>query len=184
MDTLYIARFVPDADSAFEQLRHELPWERRDSTPRCEHYSNDTDVPYTYGAGAGIRTYQPQPWHPVTLDIRAMLETMLGVTFDVCFTNLYLNQRDWLGWHADDSPEMDPDRPIVSVSLGAERDIATRVTAQPDQVTVQRLGHGSAFIMPAGYQRTHQHRIPKAGYVTGERISLTYRGYLPANTTA
>jgi hypothetical protein len=43
--------------------------------------------------------------------------------------------------------------------------------------------------MPAGFQQTHKHCIPKAGYQTnmlegfeyhfGERISLTYRGFLP-----
>ena len=98
---------------------------------------------------------------------------------DVCFLNLYLNQRDYLGWHADDSPEMDDERPIVSVSLGAERDIQMKpIDGTAADVETIRLGHGSAFIMLPGVQDTHRHRIPKSGFVVGERISLTFRGYV------
>lgn len=42
-----------------------------------------------------------------------------------------------------------------------------------------KLESGSLCLMAAGMQQTHLHRIPKAGFVCGERVSLTFRGYLP-----
>ena len=41
-----------------------------------------------------------------------------------------------------------------------------------------RLGHGSLCLMAPGMQDTWQHRIPKASFQCGERISLTFRGYV------
>jgi len=40
------------------------------------------------------------------LEARARLEARYDCLLDVCFLNRYLDARDWLGWHADDSPEM------------------------------------------------------------------------------
>lgn len=173
----YIPNFVTDPDAAFAALKEGLDWERRDDAPRCEYYCNDVDEPYVYGRGAGRRTYLPRPYIPEILSIRKALEEYAGCPFEVCFLNMYLNQRDHLGWHADDSPEMDPDRPIVSVSLGVEREIWFK---RKDEEMIERvtLGHGSACIMAPGMQREYLHRIPKASFICGERISLTFRGYV------
>jgi alkylated DNA repair dioxygenase AlkB len=40
------------------------------------------------------------------------------------------------------------------------------------------LENGSLFIMPAGYQKDHVHKIPKHDRVCGGRISLTFRKYV------
>lgn len=187
-------------DLYFKLLHDEIAWEFRDRVPRGEYYSNDTDVPYTYGAGRGVRTYYRRPWHRVMTQIRRELEWMYGCVFDVCFLNLYETSRDQLGWHADDSPEMDPARPIVTVSLGAEREIWFRRTAchvcagkngvhgdycsfmgDPKDALTEKLmlHHGSAAVMLPGMQQSWQHRIPKSPHnECGPRISLTYRGYL------
>jgi alkylated DNA repair dioxygenase AlkB len=186
---LYLPNFVTDPDAAFQQLRDDLTWERRSDAPRCEYYCNDYPEPYVYGKGRGRRAYLPQPYHPQILRIRQDLQARLQTVFETCFLNRYLNQSDHLGWHADDSPEMDDLRPIVSVSLGVARDIqfyyrdpALAILRAPavkqKEITTLRLEHGSAFIMLSGFQDTHYHRIPKASFQCGERISLTYRGYL------
>jgi len=168
-----------DLDTIFETLLTELEWERRPGAPRSEFYANDTPAPYTYGTGEHARTYLPRPWHPLMLTIRHQLEDRLGCDMDVCFLNLYRGPRDWLGWHSDDSPEMDPARPIATISYGAERAIEFRPiddrVAAPESLT---LTNGSAAIMAAGMQQTWQHRIPKSGAVVGPRISLTFRGFV------
>ncbi|MNR71462.1 hypothetical protein D3C71_20880 [compost metagenome] len=175
----YLPNFVPDADGAFRALWQELDWQRRGGTPRREYYANELPVPYVYGRGAGQREYLPQPWHPVMRDIQAALEAHSGFRFEVCFLNGYEDQSDHLGWHADDSPEMDDARPIAVVSLGAEREIWFRPQADREAVERLKLGHGSLCLMAPGMQDTHYHRIPKAGFICGERISLTFRGYAP-----
>jgi alkylated DNA repair dioxygenase AlkB len=199
----YVPTFVPNPDDAFTRLRDELEWERRGDAPRCEYYCNDTPKPYVYGRDKGRRLYEPRPYHPVILAIRTALENLAGAVFDVCFLNRYLNQSDHLGWHADDSPEMDDARPVASVSLGVEREIWFRTKPVPglrggeqdhvvyDQAqtpsgdlvlvaSIQKLvlGHGSLCLMAPGMQDAWQHRIPKASRQCGERISLTFRGYV------
>jgi alkylated DNA repair dioxygenase AlkB len=47
---------------------------------------------------------------------------------------------------------------------------------QPDDQRVA-LEEGSIFLMPAGYQDTHLHRIPKHDRPCGWRISLTFRSF-------
>lgn len=197
------------ANAYFETLKSELSWIRHDKTPRSEYYVNDYLKPYTYGTPPYDRTYQAQPITLAISALRAMAEKAAGCSFEVGFLNLYHDQSDHLGWHADDSPEMDSNRPIAIVSLGVEREIWFRKNPGDGKCTacngsgyydgagghycgccggsgksqaplVQKvsLGNGSLCIMNAGMQETHQHRIPKAGFMCGERISLTFRGYV------
>lgn len=174
----YTPGFIADPAVAFEELWNELDWERRGSTPRLEYYANDVPVPYTYGKGAGVRTYESKVWHPRMKAIQAQVEAVTGVRLEACFLNGYENAREQLGTHADDSPEMDDDRPIAIVTLGGERNILFFPQDNPKQVTRLLLQSGSLCLMLPGMQDTHFHRIPKAGFEVGPRISLTFRGYL------
>jgi alkylated DNA repair dioxygenase AlkB len=167
-------------EDAFESLMR-LDWIQHEKVPRKEYYVNKYNVPYTYGRGAGVRTYQPQKWTVMLIAIQAYVEFYTQTEYDVCFLNRYDDNRDQLGWHSDDSPEMDDTKPIAIVSFGAEREIwfqpidVEKRLITPDKV---KLENGSICIMPPGMQDTHQHRIPKASWVCGPRISLTFRGYV------
>jgi len=177
----YIPKFIPNADEAFSALKTELEWVRIGNTPRNEYYCNDFGVPYTYGNEEFARSYESQPYHPVITSIRNAIEKETGTIFEVCFLNFYQNQKDQLGWHADDSPEMDDARPIAIVSLGVEREIWFKeigASNNPEDVTKIKLENGSLCLMLPGMQDTHLHRIPKASFVCGPRISLTFRGYV------
>lgn len=176
----YVDQFVPDADAALYALRG-LDWERRDDAPRCEYYCNDFGLPYVYGRGRGRRTYFPRGETPAIRFIRDLVEKRAGCTFEVCFLNRYLDQSDHLGWHADDSPEMDDSRPIAVVSFGVPRAIFFRPRgsdSDPSARTELVLGHGSVCLMAPGMQDAWDHRIPKASFLCGDRISLTFRGYV------
>lgn len=179
MEPIYIKNFVEDPEKVFANLYNTLNWVRHGTTPRREYYCNDHKVPYTYGSGKFARTYYPEEYTPEILMIREKLEKELNTVLDVCFLNCYEDSSDHLGWHADDSPEMDDNRPIVTVSLGAERFIWFKEMGGTE-VTKILLENGSACIMPAGMQDTHLHRIPKNDRPCGPRISLTFRGYVEA----
>lgn len=179
LPVFYQPGFIAAPSSVFEQLWAELAWERRDSTPRREYYVNDVPVPYTYGRGAGVRTYQSQVWHPLLKDMQQQVERFIGAPLEACFLNGYENSRDHLGAHADDSPEMDDRRPIAIISLGAERDIVFCPQDNPKDQTRLLLQSGSLCLMLPGMQDTHFHRIPKSGTADlGPRISITLRGYV------
>ena len=211
---VYEANFLQDPDKLFRVLWDELPWVRHDKVPRRECYFNEFDSPYSYGKPEFARTYLPTPdWHPVVRAIQIQLEKFLAeemnmpFRMEVCFLNGYEDGHDQLGWHADDSPEMDDDRPIVTISLGAEREIWFRrneaiaqqtfldytgkvydknaVSEQEKQFYLDirkperlKLANGSVAVMLPGMQDTHEHRIPKSDkHDCGPRISLTFRGY-------
>lgn len=208
LPVIYTPDWLPNHQEVFNRLWGELNWVRVGNTPRREYYCNDVKVPYTYGKGAGVREYAVQPYHDDILNIKAILENEYGCKFEACFLNGYQDGSDHLGWHADDSPEMDDTRPIAIVSLGAVREIWFRknpdfstksimadlskikgnidlgetmssLEAKHNAVEKISLGSGSLCIMKPGMQDTHHHRIPKSNlHVCGPRISLTFRGYV------
>jgi alkylated DNA repair dioxygenase AlkB len=179
----YTPAFLPPvlADVAFTKLFHELEWLRHPKVPRSEYFVSRIGKPYAYGKAEYARTYEPQPSHEALDGIWALTEQMASCKFDVCFLNKYHDAQDQLGWHADDSPEMDDWRPIGVVTLMEKakeaRELWFQAKGAPETLEKLPLGHGSLALMAAGMQDTHVHRIPKASFKCGARISLTFRGY-------
>jgi alkylated DNA repair dioxygenase AlkB len=169
---------VANPNPIFDALWSELDWERRGSTPRREYYCNDVGVPYVYGRSAGVREYLPKAMHPALAALKGETEAALSTKFEVAFLNGYEDARDSLGWHADDSESMDDNRPIAILTLGAEREIWFCRNTDRSDITKLVLGNGSLCVMAPGMQDTHLHRIPKAGFECGPRISITFRGFV------
>lgn len=140
---------------------------------------------YTYGKGVGGRTYESVPFHPEVLRVLIRLNRERGEEYDACFLNRYDNQRNQLGWHADDhrprgSGDAGPEHPIAVVSLGETREIWWKPKAHKGEIPPewrQALGHGSLFVMPVGFQDAYYHRIPKCDRVCRVRVSLTFRRF-------
>ena len=100
--------FAPElADTTLTALLAELPWERRIS----RMYGKDVPVPrmevwvadhaYTYSH----RTYQPISWTPTLLTVKAEVEAAKGGKCNSVLVNRYENEKDSVGWHADNEPE-------------------------------------------------------------------------------
>ena len=160
------------ADSAWNTF----PWEDR-GAPRRECFFSAKGEPYTYGSGAGMRTYWPKEAPEMMAALTKAAEEACGCTFELCFANGYAGPREHLGWHADNSDEIDDNRPIAVMSLGAAREIWVKPRgAGADAVEKILLPSGSLFVMKAGMQDTLFHRIPKHGGECGYRVSLTWRG--------
>lgn len=173
----YEAEFVAEPASMMEKMWSTLAWERRGSTPRREYYVNPTGEPYAYGRGVGRRVYEASPMTEEIASIWSAVESRCGCRFDACFLNGYDDGSDHLGWHADDSTEMDASRPIAVVSLGAVREIWFKGIGASEFGAAQALGSGSLLTMEPGMQSTHWHRIPKSDRPCGPRVSLTFRGW-------
>lgn len=173
---IYIEDFASEENKLFETMWTGFPWEKRDGTPRKEVFFADEYLEYTYGKGAGVRTYRSNPFPDCLSDLRKRVEAKAESGFDVCFANGYANNREHLGWHADDSPEVDASKPIAIVSFGAAREIWFCPIGSTHEVEKLVLAPGSLCLMLAGMQSTHWHRIPKASFECERRISLTYRG--------
>lgn len=140
---------------------------------------SDIDREYTYGKGQGLRTYKSRPFNTEVSELMNALDNC-GYPANVCFLNKYDNQHHQLGWHADDSPNIDQTKPISVISLGAEREIWWKTHDLKGNIPndqKQLLKHGSLFVMPPGFQEIYYHRIPKHSTPCEIRISLTFRYY-------
>jgi alkylated DNA repair dioxygenase AlkB len=180
MIPIYEPVFLKYPEKLEARLMAQLGWVQRDNTPRMEYWATKKNEPYTYGKGRGERTYEPNPLKPAIELCRMDVERHLDCKFEGCFLNRYDKGNDALGWHADDDPAIDHTRPIVVLSLGAARRIEWRANGEKGTGSINGkvLEPGSLFIMPAGMQHTHMHRIPKAPQLEHRRISLTFRGLL------
>lgn len=176
---LYTSSFIKEPNTIYSKLL-ELNW-LSVTEARMEYFMSDIPRSYTYGNGLHAREYVSNEYSKEVLEIQNLLNKDHNANYNVCFLNRYNNQRNQLGWHADDSPSMDFDHPISVVSFGAEREIWWKLKGETGIVPTyqrQKLENGSLFIMPAGFQRTHFHRIPRADREVGVRISLTFRKYI------
>jgi alkylated DNA repair dioxygenase AlkB len=159
-------------------LLNEVLWDEATPT-RKEAFMSLEAMTYTYGEGMGVRTYESQPFHP---DVKKIMDNLNNTGFEanVCFLNCYVNEKQHLGWHSDDSPEIDQNYGISVVSFGAERKIYFKEKGFKGELPETQkisLNNGSLFHMPAGFQEKFLHKIPKHDSPCDPRVSLTFRKF-------
>lgn len=178
-------KFIEDPKTAYQQLLAEVPWITEVSR-RQECFMAHEATDYQYLKQEGAPVYHSLAYHPLVASIEKNINTIYGCRMDLCFLNYYADQYQGLGWHADDDEIIDQEQPIVVVSIGSVREIWTRPSIIENNVRISHKGeiprewrykleNGSLFIMPPGFQNTHQHKIPKGDRAMSGRISLTYR---------
>ena len=127
MKPIYIPGFA--SELALETYLEDVPWLRETET-RQECFMSDPIRSYTYGQGRGERTYTSILFSEAVQALMAKLNDALGVDLNGCFLNRYDDDRQHLGWHADDFATMDHAKPIAVVSLGEPREIWWRPLGQ------------------------------------------------------
>jgi alkylated DNA repair dioxygenase AlkB len=105
-------------------------------------------------------------------EIKNQIEEVAGFSFNAVLLNYYRDERDSMGWHSDDEPEMNQTM-IASLSLGAERVFKFRHKASKQKLQV-KLTSGSLLLMK-NFQENWQHAIDKSTKPIGGRINLTFR---------
>lgn len=180
-DILWIKRFLPkaDADTLFQTLQTEIPW-RQDSlriagkltpVPRLQAWYGDPGTTYHY---SGL-TLDPLPWTPALATLKQRIETYSDCHFNSLLINLYRNEQDSVGWHADDEPELGQNPAIASLSLGETRDFQLKHRQHRDRKLSLPLQHGDLLIMKGALQHHWLHQIPKSKAPCDPRINLTFR---------
>ncbi|NPU94509.1 MAG: alpha-ketoglutarate-dependent dioxygenase AlkB [Gammaproteobacteria bacterium] len=180
-DILWIKRFLPkaDADLLLQTLQNEIPW-RQDSIriagkdtpiPRLQAWYGDPGMTYTY---SGLKL-DPLPWTLTLAAIKQRIEDYSDCHFNSLLANLYRNEQDSVGWHADDEPELGQNPAIASLSLGDARDFQLKHRTHPEQKLSLPLQHGDLLIMKGALQHHWVHQIPKSKTPCQPRINLTFR---------
>uniref|UniRef100_A0A1I8HCY7 2OG-FeII_Oxy_2 domain-containing protein n=1 Tax=Macrostomum lignano TaxID=282301 RepID=A0A1I8HCY7_9PLAT len=112
----------------------------------------DAGVAYTYSAPR----VPAKPWLPSLAAIRDVLaaDAKLGhVRFNFALVNRYATGDNYIGEHRDSEPDLDPSAPIVSLSLGAQRDFYFRQPLMGEKVQLALAG-GSLLAMQRANQQS------------------------------
>jgi alkylated DNA repair dioxygenase AlkB len=176
----YMPGFFNESESTllFQQLLQSLDWQfdqimmfgKLITTKRKVAWVADEGCSYTYSQ---VKK-EPQAWTPELLEIKGRLEKLCGGVFNSCLLNLYHTGEEGMGWHSDNEKELDPNSPIVSVSLGASRKFSFKHTTDTDKVNVT-LQHGSVLLMHPPTQNYWVHSLLTTKVATPPRINLTFR---------
>jgi len=110
------------------------------------------------------------------LEIRRRIETVVEAPFNSVLLNYYRDNRDSMGFHSDDEPELGARPVIASLSLGEERTFILKHKANKFAKPVRlRLASGSLLLMKGETQRYWKHGIAKETRRCGPRVNLTFR---------
>lgn len=169
----------------FGLLERSLAWReesiqlfgKRYRQPRLLAWYGDAGASYRY---SGV-VHQPLPWLPELERLRRRVEHLTGARFNSMLANLYRHERDSMGLHADDEPELGPRPVIASLSFGHTRIFRLRHRRRRELKPVRLpLTSGSLLVMRGDTQRHWKHEVPKQRSPCGPRINLTFRWVEPA----
>ena len=167
-------------DNAFDVLLAESPWRQDDivifgkrmQQPRLHAWYGDPGATYTY---SGLRN-EPLPWTHILTKIRRRVTDACGVGFNSVLLNLYRDQNDSMGMHADDELELGAEPVVASLSLGATRRFVLKHRTRRDLKAIRiDLEEGDLLLMRGATQAHWKHGLPKCSTSCGPRLNLTFR---------
>lgn len=141
---------------------------KRHLQPRLSAWYGDAS--YTY---SGLRL-APLPFTPLLDAVHAAVEAATGHQFNSVLLNYYRNERDSMGMHSDDEPELGPQPTIASLSLGAARTFVLKHKHNKKTVRLE-LTDGSLLLMAGETQKYWLHGINKMTRTLQARVNLTFR---------
>jgi alkylated DNA repair dioxygenase AlkB len=170
------------ADELFQKLLDETPWQHDEITifgkkilqPRLTCLFGNEGKPYSY---SGLTMY-PKPWNSSIMFLKTEIEKICNQNFTTVLANLYRNEKDSNGWHADNEKELGRDPIIASISLGETRKFQIKHNSNKEYKCNLELTHGSLLLMKEGSQIHYKHQLPKSTSPKNARINLTFRTIL------
>lgn len=162
----------------FEQLLNNIEWQHDKAvifekliiTKRKVAWYGDKPFDYTYSK----TTKSALPWTKELLELKEIIESKTGETFNSCLLNLYHSGEEGMAWHSDGEKDLKKNGAIGSLSFGAERKFSFKhkVTKQTVSVFLEK---GSLLVMKGTTQTNWLHRLPPTKKVENPRINLTFR---------
>jgi alkylated DNA repair dioxygenase AlkB len=150
-------------------------WGKEYQQPRLTAWFGDPGARYTY---SGL-SLEPLPWTELLADLRSRVEALTEASFNSVLLNYYRDQRDSMGMHSDDEPELGRNPTIASVSLGEQRTLLLKHKSRKDLKPVRLpLDPGSLLLMKGATQHHWKHGINKVTQLCGARVNLTFRRIL------
>lgn len=143
-------------------------------TKRMAAWYGNRAYDYTYSNV----TKKALPWTSELANLKKLVESKSGASFNSCLLNLYHSGDEGMAWHSDDEKSLGRNTTIASLSLGAERKFAFRHKSTKQTVSIL-LENGSLLVMKGETQSNWLHSLPKTKKVLMPRVNLTFRTILP-----
>ena len=180
------ATYFPDfldaeeASFCYKQLMADVDWQQYDisifgkklAQPRLTAWYGEKDYSYS-----GIHL-KAKEFSALLTKLKQRVEQQCLCDVNSVLLNLYRNERDSMGWHADDEKELGLNPVIASLSLGAERIFQMKHRIDKTLNYKLPLQSGSLLVMRDEMQHHWLHAIPKSTRPCGARINLTFRKIL------
>ena len=169
---------IKEAENYFTKLLQTIPWENDEAVifgkriitkRKVAWYANEA---YTYTYSKVTKT--AKIWTTELLELKKLVETKSGESFNSCLLNLYHDGDEGMAWHSDGEKDLKKNGTIASLSLGAERKFAFK-HKRNNQVVDLILHKGSLLLMKGETQHHWVHRLPPTKKVKTPRINLTFR---------
>lgn len=121
-----------------------------------------------------------QPLTDNLLLLKDKIEAQTGYRFNCVLANLYRDEHDGVGYHADDEAILGVNPVIASYSLGETRRFLIKHNQNSVSTLKVDLRNNSLLLMDGCLQENWKHTIPKSKRPMNKRINLTFR-LMPAD---
>lgn len=173
------------ANGYFYSLLNEIQWKndiaiifgKRIVTKRKVAWYGEKPFEYTYSNATKLAL----PWTKELLELKELVQTRTGETFNSCLLNLYHDGSEGMAWHSDGEKDLKKNGAIASLSFGAERKFAFKHKETKEKVSLI-LENGSLLVMKGTTQTHWLHRLPPTKLINTPRINLTFRTIVETET--
>lgn len=139
-------------------------------TKRKVAWYGDKQFEYSY---SGIQKIA-MPWIEELLELKEMVESVSGESYNSCLLNLYHDGSEGMAWHSDGEKDLKKNGAIASLTFGAERKFSFKHKQSKERIDML-LENGSLLVMKDTTQSHWMHRLPPTKQLHGPRINLTFR---------
>lgn len=166
------------ADYYFNSLLRDIAWQYDEAvifgkkviTKRKVAWYADQPFSYTYSK----TTKTALPWVQILSELKDIVQTESGESYNSCLLNLYHDGSEGMAWHSDAEKDLKRNGAIGSLSFGAERKFSFK-HKRTNETTSLVLEHGSLMVMKDTTQSHWLHRLPPTQTIHRPRINLTFR---------
>ena len=168
-------------DLWYEACLENLYWEtgfikifgKNHQIPRLQAWYADQNIEYRY-SGKKLNRHD---WNATLLEIKLNIEHVTSHKFNSVLANLYRDENDSMGLHADDEKELGMNPIIASLSLGESRDIYFKHKNIKTSLNIPQTS-GQLMVMHGYTQKYWKHEIKKTKKPKKPRINLTFRNII------
>lgn len=169
-----------EAERYYQYLLEHLVWKHDEAKLYGKHFITPRKVAW-YGDGHYQYRYSgvirdALPWNVILLELKQMVEHLVGVQFNSCLANLYENGEQGMAWHSDGDMSLGAITTIASLSFGSSRKFCFRHIHDKQKVEMC-LQSGQLIVMKGVTQQYWQHSLMKSKRILTPRINLTFRQF-------